>query len=249
MADALSKQLPDPESILTPRPSATAPAVSPGAGGDAAQIRAEDREWTWVPTVGAVCGDGSPTGFAVSLVADSPQLLVFFEGGGACGDARTCYAVRSAVHVVDGYTQETFDEDLQEKAAVQAYWPLTNRVHEANPFRDASLAYIPYCTGDLHDGDNVVTYEGAPQQTHHVGYRNTRLYLQALAATLPTASRVVLSGFSAGGFAAALHRDTAATAFPRARIDVIDDSGVAFKDAPNHDVWKAHLPADCAACA
>jgi hypothetical protein len=242
--DALKNQIPDPNDILTPRPSATAPTVGGGA-----PIQAADRTWTWVPVQGAVCANGADTGFAVSLAPDSDRLLVFFEGGGACGDAQTCYDVQSAVHVIDGYTQSTFDTDLQEKAAVQAYWPLTDRQHDENPFKDASLAYVPYCTGDLHDGDNVVTYPGAPMATHHVGYRNTRLYLQALAATLPGAQRVVLGGFSAGGFAAALHRDTAAAAFPRARIDVIDDSGVAFADAPAHDSWKAHLPAGCGACA
>ena len=247
--DALSREVPDPATIFTPKPSAAAPRVIPGAAGGAGNIQAADRTWTWVPVDGALCGDGSPTGFAVSLAASSNRLLVFFEGGGACATADSCYQVQAAAHLVDGYTQDTFDSDLQEKAAVQAYWPLTNRSHDKNPFREASLAYVPYCTGDVHDGDNIVTYPGAPHPTYHVGYRNTRLYLQALATSLPGVQRVTLAGFSAGGFAAALHRDTAAIAFPRARIDVIDDSGVAFADAPAHDAWKAHLPAGCKACA
>ena len=43
-----------------------------------------------------------------------------------------------------------------------------------NVFRDATYVFVPYCTGDLHAGDNVATYDvgGTPTPTYHWGGRN-----------------------------------------------------------------------------
>ena len=52
-----------------------------------------DGNWHWVPVPGAVCLDGTPTGFQYacsSRLGPSAPLLVFFDGGGACWDADTC---------------------------------------------------------------------------------------------------------------------------------------------------------------
>jgi hypothetical protein len=43
--------------------------------------------WTWIPIPGAYCDDGSPTGIGVNLPpTSSNNLLIAFEGGGACWD-------------------------------------------------------------------------------------------------------------------------------------------------------------------
>jgi hypothetical protein len=99
----------------------------------------------------------------------------------------------------------------------------------ANPFRTWTLVYVPYCTGDVHTGDNVVTYRGpggiAPFDYHHVGHANVVAYLKRLAATFPDAPKLVVSGSSAGGFGSTANYDTFRQYWPDARSYLVDDSG------------------------
>ena len=82
---------------------------------------------------------------------------------------------------------------------------------------------MPYCTGDIHAGNNVATYSGGTG--HHVGFANMTAYLERLVPTFPTADRVILAGSSAGGFGAAFNWWQTQKAFGKIRVDLIDDSG------------------------
>jgi hypothetical protein len=48
--------------------------------------------WTFIPITGTQCGDGTSTGVGVNIspVAGNKDLVIFFEGGGACWDKPTC---------------------------------------------------------------------------------------------------------------------------------------------------------------
>ncbi len=98
------------------------------------------------------------------------------------------------------------------------------------------------------------TLGGASRETHHVGYRNVAAYLRRLVSTFPMADRVLVTGSSAGGYGALVNWEQFANAFPRARVDMIDDSGPPLQ--PNATTWAAwraawdlHLPAGCSTCA
>lgn len=212
-------------------------------------MEAADNTWTWVPIDGAMCANGSATGIAVSPAPNSDKLLVFFEGGGACFSDETCRKMTISSYVQSGYTENTFETVVVERNLLEKGWLITSRGDPNNPFQHANMAYVPYCTGDVHAGDAVVTYPNAPAPTYHVGYRNTRLYFEALSRRFPTLQSVWLSGFSAGGFGAAFHRDTAQDAFTQATINIIDDSGLSYTDAPAHPTWNVHYPAGCPDCA
>ena len=98
----------------------------------------------------SACHDGSPTGFAIN-VQDTSDLFIFFEGGGACWDYLTC--------VVAPVPRHHGPVGATEWAARQQMLPEPfDRTRATNPFRNATMIYIPYCTGDLHVGDNVATY-------------------------------------------------------------------------------------------
>ena len=59
-----------------------------------------------------------------------------------------------------------------------------DRARATNPFRDASYVFVPYCTGDLHAGSNVATYDVlGPRTFAHVGRRNVEALLPRLRAT------------------------------------------------------------------
>ena len=86
--------------------------------------------------------------------------------------------------------------------------------------------FVPYCTGDLHGGSNVATYDVlGPRPFHHVGHLNLQAALPLVRATWPGATRVTVSGSSAGGFGATLNYDTIRRAYPAATIALVDDAG------------------------
>jgi hypothetical protein len=96
--------------------------------------------------------------------------------------------------------------------------------------RDATVVFVPYCTGDVHGGDRVTTYPsplpGAPAITwHHVGRANVAAFLSRLAPTFPEPAKVVVAGASAGGFGALANYPLIRSQWPRAKGYLIDDSG------------------------
>ena len=175
--------------------------------------------WTWIDVPESQCDDGTPTGFAVNRHdpgAAGDDLFIFFQGGGACWDYTTCFALNTSTHGPIGRAQW----DALEPTLPAPF----DRTRASNPFRDATMVFIPYCTGDLHVGDNVVTY---PQgfTTYHKGRPNTIAYLSRIASTWTNPTRVIYSGSSAGGYGATLSYDLARRTFPAARMYLIDDAG------------------------
>jgi len=93
---------------------------------------------------------------------------------------------------------------------------------------DATIVFVPYCTGDVHGGDQVTTYTGPLRQPfawHHVGHANMTAFLRRLGATFTSPGRVVLAGSSAGGFGSLASYEAFRATWPSARSYLVDDSG------------------------
>ena len=175
--------------------------------------------WTWVDFPDSVCDDGTPTGIGLNLT-DSKNVLVFLNGGGACWDYTTCAILNTSSHGPFGKAE--FDG----LGVANAAGSILGR-DAGNPYKDWNMVYVPYCTGDVHGGDNVATYTsgGNSKTIHHKGHVNIVAFLKRLGATFPDAGKVVWSGSSAGGFGAAINYDTARQYWPRAEMSLLDDSG------------------------
>ena len=214
-------------------------------------IDAPKETWSFVEVPGTACADGSATGFGINPSSDGTTLAIYFQGGGACWDGDSCYGlVQTAVNVQTGYGAAQFDGEPNLTGI-----PLLDRGNDGNPFKGAQLAFVPYCTGDLHAGDRVamLTEAGVTHATHFSGGHDAQLDLAALAQTFPQVTQVWLTGSSAGGFATLLNLDRARAAFPDARVDVIDDSGppldvTAARFPTQRDAWGLALPSGCADC-
>jgi hypothetical protein len=176
--------------------------------------------WTWVDFPDSACEDGSPTGIAVNP-GSGPDLLLLLNGGGACWDYFTCEVLGTASRGPFGRPQ------FEALAAGALPGSILDRALPGNPFADAALVFVPYCTGDIHGGDRVATYAGAggARTWRHVGHANAVAFARRLAATFPAPRRLVVSGASAGGFGALLNYDTFRHYWPAAEGFLLDDSG------------------------
>ncbi len=207
---------------------------------------ASAQEWeTVVPGGETICSDGSPYRFFVHR-GDPAKLLIEFEGGGACWSGTTCEAE------VYNKTVTTDPEAARRAGQLQGIYDRTN---PANPLKDFTHVYIPYCTGDLHWGNAAATYtglSGQPYVIQHKGATNAAAALNWAGANVPAPSQVVVAGCSAGGYGAALWSAKVARAYPGARMVEIADSAAGvvpegffattLKSWNVADAWPAFIP-------
>lgn len=100
------------------------------------------------------------------------KLIVYFDGGGACWDSNTCITGQQTR--LPAYVPE-----LPKKLSTGGLFDQNNR---NNPYRNWSIAVIPYCTGDIHLGSKDQEYTdftgavtgvpGGPVTIHHRGFDN-----------------------------------------------------------------------------
>jgi hypothetical protein len=228
--------------------------------------------WSWYNIDGAICRDGSATGFYLHR-GTADKLVIYLEGGGACSNSNFCsFNPNSVNQVLAGDGQTVLGSAAGAGAGRQQPGAYTDYNHmgppkglfdfsnAANPFKDWSEIYIPYCTGDVFFGTNkdaMVPGSTTPQQ--FVGYLNMQKFIGRIVPTFKDkVSKVVLTGASAGGFGAALNFSMVQDAFGSVRVYPISDSGPPFDDKYMpvcmqkrwRDAWgldKA-LPPDCKEC-
>jgi hypothetical protein len=211
--------------------------------------------WEKVELPGTQCGNGSQYKFFVRRTA-SPNLLFYFEGGGACWDYDTC---SGRAGVLGAANPNGISNDYMTQFTAKYVSPIVNGADPGLPLRsrtdlatkDWNIVYMPYCTGDVHVGNNTATYVdttgGQPALTwHHAGYTNTTAAVNYAHAQFPSVNKMLVSGYSAGGTATA-----AAYYFIRKGINPIrgyylDDSGpihpapdATYKSRPLHDKIRA----------
>lgn len=202
-------------------------------------------EWLEVRPDGAVCGNGSQYKFFVNYSETSNDLVVAFEPGGACWDYDSCTGKAGVLGAanIGGIPSDHMDVGGR-------IVPFFRREYADNPTREWNLVYVPYCTGDVHTGNNVVTYEdptGAepPIEFHHAGHENTQLVLAWLAEQFPAVPRLFATGCSAGGVGVTLNYHYLRQALPWVeRAYLLADSGPIFPSdgfsRPLHDeVYRA----------
>lgn len=205
-------------------------------------------EWEWIEFPDARCRDGSTTGIGLRR-GQGAGLMIYFQGGGACFNDLTCGINPSSFDAGDfaglasGGSAGIFDPDASK-----------------NPVGDWNVVFVPYCTGDVHSGDNTdVTVPGVGGTHQFVGYANVGAYLERLVPTFAGVSHVLVTGESAGGFGAAFNYDRIADAFrDAAAVTLLDDSGPPLADDVLkpclqqiwRDLWgmNKNIPADCSAC-
>lgn len=161
--------------------------------------RDEYDRWIMIEPEGAVCGDGSQYKFFVNFSNTSDDLVFVFEPGGACWDYESCTGqsgIRGAANV-DGLPDDHY-------LMAPFISPFLQRFDNTSPTQDWNLVYVPYCTGDVHTGNNVITYSDPggvePDVTfHHAGHDNVQKVIEWADSNFTHVPRMLVTGCSAGG--------------------------------------------------
>ena len=180
-------------------------------------------EWELVAgTEDCACADGSEYFYWVRE-ADPTKVVFYLEGGGACFSLASC-----------SFTDGEYDVDIDPNDPAEdpnnagGIFDFDNPL---NPLRDYSFVAVPYCTGDVHIGNNTQDY-GDGLVVRHNGFVNANTALAEAVRRFGDATEVVVAGTSAGSASAALYGGLSADAFPEAAITVIADASGAYPSIP-----------------
>jgi hypothetical protein len=219
--------------------------------------------WVWYEIPGAICRDGSPTGFYAHFT-NSDSLLFYLEGGGACTSPDFCtYNPKNVNEKLLGDGQTLIGSvggafPGRQQPGTDGIFATGNA---ANPFGQWNMIYVPYCTGDVHFGTTKdVVVPGVSGTQQFVGHRNMQKFVARIVPTFrDKVKRVVLTGASAGGFGTMLNFSFVQDSFgDDTWVTAIDDSGPSFPDENLpvcmqkrwRELWgfDASFPEDCTEC-
>ena len=183
------------------------------------------------------CSRGSSFSFFFKKGKDTERVILEFMGGGACWNELTC-----------GLRTSTFSENIEgvrsmwlrgqkavpdgyDKAAGESTFAWNSGLGDpstSNTFADWSHVYVPYCTGDLHWGDNDVDY--LPGLTiKHRGAVNAGAAVDWMVSNFVAPKTVFVTGCSAGSYASVYWASKVAVAYqtvsPTTKVVQYGDSG------------------------
>lgn len=197
------------------QPDAAADAGQPDSGeADAGQPDSGEfmppsiGSWEKYEPAGAVCSDGSPYKVFVNFSGTSDNVVIFFEGGGACWDYASCTGNGARAAANPNGVPDTHASAYTSFGGISlgadAVYPLLSNNSRVNPMADWNKVFMPYCTGDVFSGDTTVTYEDPDGlqpdvQFHHVGHRNVLRSVEMLTTMFDDIPKMFMSGCSAGG--------------------------------------------------
>jgi hypothetical protein len=207
------------------------------AASDPFPASAGDGSWQWVDVEGTQCMGGEQTGVYVRYSqSGNTNLGVYLYGGGACFNELTCgVAATTNPHPGDMGSKGIFEP------------------RSDNPLNDYNWITVPYCTGDVHAGQNEKRI--GLKKREFSGSENIKLIMEKAVSTFTEVGTVFVTGESAGGFGALAAYTNIRDNYPDARGVLMDDSGQVLADdylaaclvEEWRDVWNinANLPADC----
>lgn len=170
----------------------------------------EKGKWYRLITDGTTCAFGEPY-HACIKVGKENKLAVVFCGGGVSIDDFTAAHPNSILRPdpVNFYADDVYiAADLVPPHGMGANCA-------QNPFRDWTMLFVPYATGDFHCGQNDYTLkDGTGRILRHRGYTNYKSLIGETKKYIADPDQLLVTGFSAGAFAAALLTDDIMDEFP-----------------------------------
>jgi hypothetical protein len=207
--------------------------------------------WVKVEIPGTVCSNGSQYRFWYYDSPTSTNMVISFEGGGACWDYPSC---SGQTGILGAAHPNGIPADYITSFEPQYVSPIINGADPGIPFRSKTnmvtngwdMVYVPYCTGDVHVGNRVATYTdptgvNPPLTFRHNGYNNTIAIANFLHGRFPSINKLLVTGFSAGGVASSATFYNVRRTLNPTKAYLLNDSGPLFP-APNSSYasWQLH---------
>ncbi len=199
-------------------------------------------EWVKIELPETYCSDGSQYKFFVNWHEGADDLVVILEPGGACWDYESCSGELGKLGAAN---PNGISDTHMDTWAIHS--PLVRRDSAQNPMRDWNMVFIPYCTGDVHTGNNVATYtseDGTKELTYrHLGHPNMLAVSEWLGWQFQGTDRFYAGGCSAGGVGSNVNYYFLREAIAPNSGYLVNDSGPLFPDSTNskplHDTIRA----------
>ena len=183
--------------------------------------------WNTLETDGQ-CSAGTPFQFNAKTSNASDNLLIFFNGGGACWFGQAC-DLSSEPNIHSPFA----DMDANNPSLSQGIFDLENT---ENPFADYDMVFVPYCTGDVHIGSGQRDYEYQNAQgnqtsytAHHNGFENSMTSLNWIFENFTAVDNIVVAGSSAGAIAASFYAGHIAEHYPTSPVVVLADAAGGYR--------------------
>ncbi len=143
------------------------------------------------------CADGSDYKYYAYKGSEN-KVVIDFQGGGACWDALSCSPLGSYTKNVVGSPSEI------------GYNGIYDRSNEANPIKDWFHVFTPYCTGDIHIGNNDAEYTTSTvtNTVYHRGAINAQAVLDWTFQEFEKPEAIFVTGCSAGAYGAIAWTET-----------------------------------------
>ena len=192
------------------------------------ELNGEPEPGTWyeVPVEGAKSSDGSEW-HGIFRKGTENKVVVYFFGGGVSITPETSEGGKKF------YATTMLAQDFVAQGGIGSS-------AEENPFKGWNFIVIPYATGDFHAGTG--TYEGK-KTVYHTGYSNYSAFIEQIKPYVGDPDTLLVTGFSAGGFATSLLADDVIDRFPGAEnVTVCVDSSLLLYDGWHDtavELWKS----------
>ena len=171
-------------------------------------------KWYEVKVDGTQSSDGSEW-HGIFKKGTENKVVVYFFGGGVSITPETSEGGNKF------YATNMMGQDFVAEGGIGSSM-------ENNPFRDWNFIVISYATGDFHSGTGV--YEGK-KTVYHTGFSNYAAFVELIKPYVGEPDTLLVTGFSAGGFATSLLADDVIGRFPSAKnITVCVDSSLLLYD-------------------
>ncbi len=212
-------------------------ACSPTNNNELADFAGLQEGWNAIEPGGeTVCSDGTPYRFFVRP-GDPEKFLFYLEGGGACWAGENC------------------DPDIQPSYQVNLSRTDPNQAHgifafsqASNPFADYTVVMAPYCSGDVHLGDNEQVFQMPAFEGHqahelrvrHRGLNNAQSALDWSYGHLFAPQTIFVTGSSAGSIPSPYYAVKLSEHYEDARIIQLGDASGGYRGFANfnpYDSW------------
>lgn len=190
-------------------------------------------KWYRISPEESKSSDGSEWHGLIKLGKEKDKVIIYFFGGGVS---------------ITPYTSEKGKEFFATTASIQDFVASggIGSDNEDNPFKDWTLLVLPYSTGDFHAGTGEYKFindKNKEQVVYHNGYNNYSLFMKEAKKYIGNPKDLLITGFSAGGFATSLLADDVIDYFPQtSNITVaVDSSLILYEDwkKTSVELWKS----------